>query len=231
MPFAGGDLPDLAGEPAGDEVSLFGGDDAHAGRLGDATGGDVADCLWSAEDRESQDVEPEVVDGDDGLGHQALVVPWEAKPEAAIVGFRFMQTDCADVLLGRLLQSQRPLPLVAAFDGGERDVAVVGESAVGGVGPRNDGVEMLDDLPLGKEHLGLLRIGELERAQEEARGVEFDGGDAGRHGRNYNSGGDVGLWGGLLRREVVGSSVANEIESDASQLSIIRSNAAGYVCG
>lgn len=74
------------------------------------------------------------------------------------------------------------MPFVAALDGGERDVTIVGESAVGGVRPGNDGVEMLDDLPLGKETLGLRRVGELERAQEESPGVEFDGGDAGRHG-------------------------------------------------
>jgi hypothetical protein len=47
---------------------------------------------------------------------------------------------------------------------------------------------------VGKEELGLLRVGELKRAQEKARGVEFDGGDAGRHGRNYNSGGDPTLF-------------------------------------
>jgi hypothetical protein len=41
--------------------------------------------------------------------------------------------------------------------------------------------------------LGLLRVGKLERAQEEAPGVEFDGGDAGRHGRHYSSAGEVGL--------------------------------------
>jgi hypothetical protein len=87
------------------------------------------------------------------------------------------------------------LPFVAALDGWERDVAVVGESAVGGVGPGNIWVEMVDDLPVGKEALGLLRVGELERAEEEARGVEFDGGDAGRHGRNYNSGGEVDFGG------------------------------------
>ena len=100
MPLLGGGLPDLAGVPAGDEVSLFGGDDAHAGFFGDAAGGEIADCLWSAEDRESEDVEPEVVDGDNGLGHQALVVPWEAKPEAAIVGGVSMQAYGSDVVLG-----------------------------------------------------------------------------------------------------------------------------------
>ena len=34
-----------------------------------------------------------------------------------------------------------------------------------------------------REELGLTGVGSLERAQEEARGVEFDGGEAGRHGR------------------------------------------------
>jgi hypothetical protein len=46
---------------------------------------------------------------------------------------------------------------------------------------------------VGEEELGLLCVGELERAQEEARGVELDGGDAGRHGWNYSSGGRCAL--------------------------------------
>ena len=100
MPLLGGDLPYFAGVPAGDEVSLFDGDDTHPGLLGDAAGGEVADCLWSAEDRKSEDVEPEIVDGDDRFGHQALVVPWEAKPEAAIVGLASMQADGTDVMFG-----------------------------------------------------------------------------------------------------------------------------------
>ena len=194
MPLVGGDLPDLAGLPAGDEVSLLDGDEAHAGFFGDAAGGEVAHGLWGAEDGETEDVEPEVVDGDYGFGHQALTLPGETEPEAAIVGpvskeaGGSVQADGADVFFGRLPESQRPLPFVAAFDGGERDVTVVSERAVGGVGPGNVWVEMLDDLPVGKEKLGLRGVGELERAQEEARGVEFDGADAGRHGGNYNSG-------------------------------------------
>ena len=40
---------------------------------------------------EAEDIEPEVVDGDDGLGHQALAVPRQAEPEAAIVG-----SSCAE---------------------------------------------------------------------------------------------------------------------------------------
>jgi hypothetical protein len=199
-PFAGGDLPNLTGEAAGDEVSLFGGDDPHAGLLGDAARGEISDGLWSAKDRETEAVKPEVIDGNDRLGHKALSMPREAKPEAAIVGTSFMQADGADVVLGRLLQSQRPLPFVAAFDSGERNVAVIGESTVFGVGPGNIWVEMLHDLPLRKEALGLLRVGELERAQEEAPGEKFDGGNAGRHGRNYNSGGEVELCDDSLQR-------------------------------
>lgn len=52
-PFVGSDLPYLAAVPAGDEVSLFGGDDPHAGLLGDAPRSEVSDCFWSAEDREA----------------------------------------------------------------------------------------------------------------------------------------------------------------------------------
>ena len=79
------------------------------------------------------------------------------------------------------------MPFVAALHGRQRYVTIVGESAVLGVGPGNIRVEMLHDLPLRKEALGLLRVGELERAQDEAPGEKFDGGKAGRHGRNYNS--------------------------------------------
>lgn len=179
--------------PAGDEVSLFGGDEPHASLFGDESRGEVSDCFWSAEDRKAEDIEPEVVDGDNGLGHQTLPVPREAKPEAAIVGISFMQADGADGVFGRFLQSQRPMPFVAAFDCWERDVAVIGESTVFGVGPGNIWVEMLHDLPMGKEVLGLLRVGESERAQEEAPGEKFDGGNAGRHGRNYSIGGEVTL--------------------------------------
>lgn len=191
MPLVGGDLPYLTGMPAGDEVSLFGRDEAHAGLFRDAAGGEVAHGLGRAEDWETEDVEPEIVDCDYGLGHQALTVPGKSKPEAAIVGpgsilgVGSMQTDGSDVFLGRLPESQRPLPFVAAFDGGDRDVTVEGESAVCGVGPGNIWVKMFDDLPMGKEKLGLLGVRELERAQEESRGVEFDGGGAGRHGRDF----------------------------------------------
>ena len=103
MPFVGGDLPNLAGKSAGDEVSFFGGDEAHAGFFGDAAGGEIFDCLWGAHGFEAENVEPEVVDCDDCLGHQALAVPWEAEPEAAIVGCVFVQRDDADVMLRRLL--------------------------------------------------------------------------------------------------------------------------------
>jgi hypothetical protein len=56
------------------------------------------------------------------------------------------------------------MPFVAALNGRERYVTIVGKSAVFGVGPGNIWVEMLHDLPLRKEALGLLRVGELERA-------------------------------------------------------------------
>jgi hypothetical protein len=43
------------------------------------------------------------------------------------------------------------LPFVAALNGRERYVTIVGESTVGGIGPGNIRVEILDDFPLGKE--------------------------------------------------------------------------------
>jgi hypothetical protein len=182
VPFVCGHLPYFGGQCAGDEVALFGGDDAHAGLLRDASGGEISDRLGGAKDGESEDIEPEVIYGADGLGHKALAVPWQAEPEAAIIGLALDERDGSDVVLGGLLESQRPVPFVAALDGGERCVAVVGESSVGGVGPGDDGVQQPDDLPVGKEALGLGRVGELEGAQDETLRVKFDGRDAGRHG-------------------------------------------------
>ena len=66
---------------------------------------------------------------------------------------------------------------VAASYGGEGVVAEVDEGSVGREGPGEAGGEMLDDLPLGKELLGTLGIGEFERAEYEAPG--FEGGDHG----------------------------------------------------
>jgi hypothetical protein len=47
---------------------------------------------------------------------------------------------------------------------------------------------MFDDLPVGKEALGLLRVGELERAEEEAPCVEFDGCRTRMRGKQFSSG-------------------------------------------
>jgi len=120
-----------------------------------------------------------------------------------------MQADGADVLLGRLFESNRPLPLVAALDGRERNVTIVGKSAVGGVRPRNDGVEMLDDLPLGKEQLGCC-ASESWRGRKRRRGVWSS-----TAGMLVDMGGTITAEGRWVFG--VGSSAANEIESDASQ--------------
>jgi hypothetical protein len=173
LPFDCGHLPDLAGESPGDEVALLRVDYAHACLFRDASRGGVPDCLGGAKDGEAKDAEPEVVYRGDGLGHQTLALPRNAEPEAAIIAVAFAEQDGSYVVLGRLFESQRPVPLVAATDGREGDVAIVGEGSVGGVRPRHDGVQQPDDLPVGKETLGLGRVGELEGTQDEAVSLEF----------------------------------------------------------
>ena len=54
--------------------------------------------------------------------------------------------------------------------------------AVGREGPGDDIGEVLDDLPVREEELSLGGVGELERAEDEARGGEF--GDHTKHGTN-----------------------------------------------
>ena len=125
------------------------------------------DGLWSAQVLEAEDIEPEVVDGDDGLGHQALAVPRQAEPEAAIVSCRSGAEEMTPMWCsGDCFQSKRPMPFVSALDCGESHIAIVGEGSVGGVWPGNDSVQKFDDLPVGKEALRLFRVGELERTQE-----------------------------------------------------------------
>jgi hypothetical protein len=175
LPFDSGHLPDLAGESPGDEVALLRGDYSHAGLFRDSSRCEVSDCLGGAKDGEAKDAEPEVVYGGDGLGHQTLALPWNAEPEAAVIEVAFAEQDGSYVVFGRVFESEGPVPLVAATDRREGDVAIVGEGSVGGVRPGNDGVQEPDDLPVGKETLGLGRVGELEGTQDEAISLEFGG--------------------------------------------------------
>ena len=171
-PLFGGDGLDFGGEAA-DVVAFFGGDHAHAVLLGDAAGGGVGGGFGDAHLGEAEGVEPEVGDGGGGFGHEALALPGEAEPEAAIVVGALHQGDEADELGGVGLEAERPVPLVAAGDGGEGDVAVEGEGSVGGVGPGDAGGEEADDLPVGEEALGLLGVVERGGAEDEARGFEL----------------------------------------------------------
>ena len=76
------------------------------------------------------------------------------------------------------------MPFVSTLDCGQGPVAIEGERSVGRIWPGNNGVQMLDDLPMGKEKLGLLGAG-VERVYDKARGFEFYGKCAGLHGRYW----------------------------------------------
>ena len=171
-PFFCGDFPYFAGLAAADEVALFGADPAHAGFLGDSARAYVGDGFGSAENREAEDVEPVVVDCDDGFGHQTAALPLGRDPEATVVVFAAAEADGSDDLIGIFFEAQGPVPLVATRDGGQGGVAVIAERAAGRIGPGDDGVEILHDFPIGEERLDLLGVGELEGAQAEAEGFE-----------------------------------------------------------
>jgi 3-oxoacyl-[acyl-carrier protein] reductase len=82
------------------------------------------------------------------------------------------QADRSDMFFRRSPQSQGPVPLLSTIDCGQRDIAIIAESSVCGVRPGNLLAEELHHLPLGKEALGLLGIGELERLEQESLGLK-----------------------------------------------------------
>ena len=63
--------------------------------------------------------EPEAVNGLDGLGHEALSLPGQRDPEAAIDGAGEDEADGADDLFpGVVFEAKHPVVFFAAFDGG-----------------------------------------------------------------------------------------------------------------
>jgi hypothetical protein len=65
----------------------------------------------------------------------------------------------------------------------QRNIAIVGECPIGGIGPGDLLVQELDHFPLGKEALCTLGIGELERLEEEPLGLE-----GGNHNKKITTG-------------------------------------------
>jgi len=56
---------------------------------------------------------------------------------------------------------------------GKATVADKGQRPVGWVGPRYSPRQITHDLPLGEKNLYLVRVGQFQRAQDEAFGFEF----------------------------------------------------------
>ena|ERR1700679_2198712 len=65
------------------------------------------------------------------------------------------------------------MPLVSALDRGKSNVAIEGVDAIRRVGPGDSGGEIANDFPVGKEYLGLVRVGELQGAQKKTPGFEW----------------------------------------------------------
>src|ERR1700686_5249367 len=86
-PFFGGDLPKLRGQASADVIAFLGGDPAHALFFRDSLGSHVLNGFGGAEDGKLQSFKPELGDGVAGFAHQALPLPGQAEPEAAIVVF------------------------------------------------------------------------------------------------------------------------------------------------
>jgi len=172
-PFFCGDFPDFGGKASADVVLFFDAYDPHAAPFGDSPRPMVGYGFWHTEHRETEIVEPEIGDRGHGFGHQAPALPRHTEPEAAVVGGVVEQTDGSDDLLRSGPETECPVPLFAALHGRKSDVAVVGESTVGGIRPGNMAGEKLDDSPMRKDTLDLLCVCQFKRTQQKAPGLEL----------------------------------------------------------
>ena len=102
-------------------------------------------------------------------------MPGESQPEAAIAVLFTHQIDGSDDLARIVFEAEGPDPDVAARDGGEGDVAVIGERGVGGIGPGNGAREVADNVPVREEELGLGRVFEGKGLEQQPDGFEGRG--------------------------------------------------------
>jgi hypothetical protein len=152
---------------------FFPGNQAHAAFFRDAAGCSVGGCLGGPQHWELEDVKPEVGNGFAGLGHEALSVPGQSKPESTIDVFSFQQGHAPNQPVWLSLEPEGPMPLIAASHGWKSCIAIVGVDAVRRIGPGNSFREIANDLPMRKQKLRLGGVGELQWLQEEARGLKM----------------------------------------------------------
>jgi len=158
VPLLGRDLPNFRRQPSGNEVSLFGGNDAHSLPFRNAARCLIGNRLGRSEDGELQNVKPIVGNCVASFTHQPLPLPRQAEPEPAIVIFRSHQADAADDAGGFD-------PTYPRLDCGKSDVATIRQRAVGWIGPRHTTGQKLHQLPVGKNNLNLFGVGEFEWTQ------------------------------------------------------------------
>jgi hypothetical protein len=96
---------------------------------------------------------------------EALALPGESEPEAAIVIFFFAEINTADNLPWIGLQTEGPVPSFAALYGGKRQIANEVKRPVSRIRPWDLRGQVAHDLPLRKQNLNLFGVCELERAQ------------------------------------------------------------------
>src|SRR6202453_4994219 len=173
-PLVGGDFPNFCRQFAANVIPHRRGNYPHPGFLRNSSRGNVGLRLRGAQNLEAQNVEPIIIDGNYRLGHQSPALPRQPEPVTAIVDQPLEQTYGPNQNLRRFLQSQRPVPLLSAFNGRKRLIAIIGEHSIRGIRPRDLGVQVFDDLPLREEGLGLLRICQLKRPQQQPSGLKFD---------------------------------------------------------
>src|ERR1700728_1533983 len=99
VPFFGGDLPDFCGQTTGDVVAFLLGNHTHTTFLGDTAGCGIGYGLGNPKPPKPKGIEPEAGGGFAGPGHEALPVPGQSEPEAAIIFLSFHQAYAADELI------------------------------------------------------------------------------------------------------------------------------------
>src|SRR6185437_404838 len=147
-PFFRSDLPNFRRQPAGNVITVFPGNDAHALLFRYAPRPAVRNSFGNTQQRKFEGVKPIVGHRFTSLGHQTLSLPWQTQPESAIIGFTAEQADSADQLARGAFQAKRPRPFVATRDGGQCDITVKLVSAIGWIRPGHGVSDVADNLPM-----------------------------------------------------------------------------------
>lgn len=149
-PFFRGDLPNLRWQSARNVLAVFPGDHAHALLFRYSARPGVGNRFGNAKHGELEHFKPVVSHCITCFGHQALMLPRQPQPEAAIISFTSEQANCADQLVRGASQAKRPGPFISAFDSRQGDITIVGVTTIRWIRPRHHVSDVADNLPVGK---------------------------------------------------------------------------------